>query len=136
VFCNMRACKAVTLRTLNRQRAAILLRHWAKTQVVLTPEEVSAREAVVHVPGLEFGATSIILGASAAQLAVADDLPALFRAGTPGSAVVAEDSTAPRWPFRRSLLVGLQDRASPLDTIEAFFRAALCAEASHLAPPA
>ncbi|SPO05611.1 uncharacterized protein DNG_08298 [Cephalotrichum gorgonifer] len=44
---NYLGVRYVTLRTLNRQRAAILFYHWAETGQVLTPSGVSSRENII-----------------------------------------------------------------------------------------
>ncbi|KAJ1476177.1 hypothetical protein T484DRAFT_1825801 [Baffinella frigidus] len=43
VHCNLQACRAVTLKTVNRQRACILLKHWLSARAVLSPAETTLR---------------------------------------------------------------------------------------------
>lgn len=43
-YCGVRAVK---MRTLNRQRATIVVREWLETNNILTPDEVAARESVL-----------------------------------------------------------------------------------------
>lgn len=53
---------AIHLRTLNRERAEIILSQWTKTKTVPSPREVSARERMVLPPDAALGVLPLTLG--------------------------------------------------------------------------
>jgi hypothetical protein len=121
VFANYRALAALKLRSLNRQRASLVIDEFLRTGKVSSPAQVAARERIFWFGAMAAGGSRIELGASLDALAVASPAE-LSRAA---SQALEPDAyvLAPARQNAGSLAVALREGASSRAVLGALFHA-------------
>jgi hypothetical protein len=145
---NRRAVRAVSMRTLNRQRANFVYHHLRRGHVP-SPKEVSMQERIFERPGVLRGPSGEVLGfcqmgasMSAFLQSLAAPHPTTKSTTIPGTALTKllrpfQDAKYLMWydPLsmsrKVSVRIALKKNATSLDQITAWWHAVALAEASH-----